>query len=108
MTNDAKWIIEIFQLQIASLRKELTNPRLRPDKFDKYSYSSWAVVETLLAIDDYSGYITVGTIKEILDMQLVDYEHYYNSNKELHIKYKYARDMIQNLLELIGGWIYDE
>ncbi len=108
MNNDAKWIIEIFQLQLAALRKELSNPKIRRDKFDKYSYSSWAIVETLLAIDDYSGYVTVGLIREILTLQLLDYESYYNRNKERHIKYKYAHDMIENLLELIGGWNYDE
>ena len=108
MNNDAKWVIEMFQLQLAVLRKELSNPRIKRDKFDKYSYSSWAIVETLLAIDDYSGYVTVGLIREILTMQLSDYDSYYRRNPDKHLKYKYAHDMIENLLELVGGWIYDE
>ena len=107
MNNDAMWIIEVFQMQLGALRNELENKRLKRDKFDKYSYGAWAITETFLAIDDYSGYVTVGLIREILQMQLIDYTCYYKNNKERHIRYKYAAEMIENLMELTGGWVND-
>lgn len=102
------WLMELLQMQLEALKDALTNVRLRRDRFDKFSYSSWAITETLLAIDDYSGYVCVGTIREILTMQLHDYKSYYNRNKEKNIKYMYAAEIIEYLLTLTEGYIYDE
>lgn len=107
MSNDALWLIELFKIQSDILKTELSNPRIRREKFDKFSYSAWAISETLLIIGDYSGYVGVGFIREVLKMQIYDYEKYYNDNQERHIRYMYAADMIQKLLDLTGGYIYD-
>lgn len=107
MSNDAIWVMDLFQMQLGAIRTELKDKKIKRDKFDKFSYSSWAICETLRCIGDYTGYISVGLIREILKMQLYDYEKYYNDNPEKHLRYKYAAEMIESLLNLTGGYIYD-
>lgn len=110
MSEDALWLVDLFQMQLGSLRGELSDPRIRRDKFDKFSYSAWAITETMLSIDDYSGFVEASTIREILKMQFHDYTNYYinSRNKELSIKYKYAADMVEYLYTLTEGYVYDE
>lgn len=100
VSKDAMWILDLLQMQIVSLRTEMDNKRIRRDRFDKFTYQDWAITETLLAIGDYSGFVDACLIKEILRMQLEDYNKYYNSNRDMHIKYKYAAEMIEYLLIL--------
>lgn len=104
MSGDALWIIDLLQMQLASLRIELTNTRLHPKKFDRFSYAGWAITETLLIIGDYSGYVDGRIIRDILEMQLDDYRKYYISNKDRHFKYKYAAEMIECLIILTEGY----
>lgn len=104
MTKNALWIVDLLQMQIASLRIELENKRVHPKKFDKFSYGAWAITETLLAIGDYSGCVDADIIRDILKMQHEDYTNYYNTNPERHIKYKYALEMIEYLFFLTEGY----
>jgi len=104
MSDDVLWFIDIFQMQLGSLRVAMADKKVRRDKFDKFSYCSWAITETLLIVNDYSGYIDINVIREILTMQLEDYMKYSSDVKESNEKYMYAAEMIEQLLKLIGGY----
>lgn len=108
MSNDALWLIDLFQMQLGCYRSELTNVRIKREKFNKFSYSAWAITETLLAIDSYEGYVCVGTIREILKMQLHDYMRYSKGRNEIHQNYLYAAEIIEYLLTLTDGYVIDE
>ena len=109
MSDDAAWLLDLFKMQLEVLKDEMLDDRMRKDRLDKLSYSSWAISETLLAVDEYSeyGYICVSVIREVLNMQYYDYKSYYERNKERHIRYKYASEIIKNLLNLTEGYVND-
>lgn len=108
MTDNAIWILDLIQMQRLSFRKQMFNERITKQRFDKYSYCSWSLDETIRAIGDYTGYVTVGIIREILKMQLDDYTKYYNSNTIMHEKYSYAADTIEQVLKLTEGYVYND
>lgn len=107
MSDDAKWLLDLFKMQLEVLKNEMLDDRIRRDRFDKLSYSSWAITETLLIVNEYSGYICVSILREILNMQYYDYITYYEKNKKQHVRYKYASEIIKNLLNLTEGYIND-
>lgn len=104
MSSNALWIMDLLQMQIATIRIELQDRRTRGDRFDRFSYGIWAITETLLAVGDYSGYVDADLIREIIKMQCEDYARYYESNKQIHIKYKYALEMVEYLYFLTEGY----
>ncbi|MPM43215.1 hypothetical protein SDC9_89888 [bioreactor metagenome] len=108
MSNDALWLIDLFRIQIDCYRDELVNTRIKREKFNRFSYSAWAITETLLAIENYEGYVCVGTIREILKMQLYDYKKYSKGRSEIHQNYLYAAEVIEYLLTLTDGYVSDE
>ena len=81
--------------------------KIRRDTFDKLSYSAWAVSESIRAINDWNGWVDEYTIAEILQVQLDHYIRFGSSDKECNKKYIYAADMIEQLMKLTGGSIYD-
>ena len=107
MSDDAAWLLDLFKIQLEVLKTEMLDGRMRKDRLDKLSYSAWAINETLLAVNEYSGYVCVSLIREVLNMQYYDYKSYYERNKERHIRYKYASEIIKNLLNLTEGYIND-
>lgn len=109
MTDDAEYILDLFRVQLNSFAAELVNTNIRRERFDKFSYSSWAIQETVNAISDYEkfGYVSVSVIRSILKEQQRSYEMWYNSNMERHIRYKYALETVEYLLRLTGGYCYE-
>lgn len=107
MSDNALWILDLLQIQIQILQRDLLNKRVKRELFDKYSYRSWALTETMLVIDDYSGYVNTSVIQEVLTMQLDDYLRYYNTNPKMQIKYLYASQVIESLLKIAGGYVND-
>lgn len=109
MSSDVMWILDILNLQICSYKNEIsTNNQLKRETFEKYSYSSWAISETLKAIADYEGCVCVGHIREILKMQLSDYTEWHSKDPTKYYKYAYAADIITYMLTLTEGWVIDE
>lgn len=107
MSEDAKWIVDLFKMQLGCLKNQLMDGKLTYDRFDELSYESWAIEETLLAINDYQGYVSVKLIREILRLQLHDYQFYGSSNKPAHRKFNFAAEMIKELLDLTRGYVSD-
>lgn len=107
MSDDAIWLVDLINMELASLRTSMNNPKIKRETFDKLSYSSWAVLETLKAIHDYPKYIDKFVIAEILEIQLDYYIRFSNREKESCKKFAYAADMIEELMKLTGGYIYD-
>lgn len=107
MTSDAMYLIDIFRMQLESLKWQLTDPRIRKERFDKFSYSAWAIQETLDAIDEYDdGCLTVSVIYNILAFQREEYDRYYRRNKTIHYKYKHARNIASELLNMASEYLY--
>lgn len=100
MSDDALWIVDLLEMQIESIRKELKNKRIKLDKFDRLSYGAWAITETLSAISNHSDYVDTTIIRDILQTQYENYTLYYERNKEVHVKYKYALEMIEYIFLL--------
>lgn len=107
MSNDAIWLVDLINMELASLKTSMDNPRIKRETFDKFSYSSWAILETLKAIHDYPKYVDKFVIAEILEVQLDLYIRFSNTGKAGCKKFSYAADMIEELMKLTGGYIYD-
>lgn len=109
MNDDAAYILDMLNMQLYSLEEEMKNDRIRRDKFDKFSYSAWAIQETLDAIHQYGSYhyITVSVIINIMKEQEVAYNKYFNTNPIKQARYGHALWTIDYLLKLTGGFIYE-
>ena len=99
--------MDLFQMQYGSLKNTMASGRIRRELFDKLSYSAWAVAESIRAINALSGWIDEYAIAEVLQIQLDHYIRFGSSDKECHKKYIYAADMVEQLIKLTGGSIYD-
>ena len=107
MSEDAIYFLDLFKLQLGSLREELLDPRIRPDKFDRFSYSAWAIEETIKAINDIRGYVSVGLIRYVLHEQMDAYHEYYSNNFKTQERYMHAFDTVEYLFNLTGGYIHE-
>ncbi len=101
MTEDAIYLIDLFHLQLGSIQWELLGKSILPERFNSYSFSAWAIQETLTAVKSYEGLVTVDVIKDILDVQRDMYGRYYDG-KETQLRFKYAYDTIIYLIKLSG------
>lgn len=111
MTSDALYLYDLFKIQREVLVTDLIKGGLNYFKFDKFSFSAWAIKEFIDAVDSLSlidDMVTVATMREILRMQMTEYSNYYNVDSKKHIRYKYALDMLTDLYKITGGWVYDE
>ena len=99
--------MDLFRMQYSSLKNTMASERIRRELFDKLSYSAWAVSESIRAINQVTGWVDEYTIAEILQIQLDHYIRFGSSDKECHKKYIYAADMVEQLIKLTGGSIYD-
>lgn len=104
MSSDAKWLLDMFKVQMLALKNDCRK-RMHPDKFEKISACAWAISEVELAVNDYTGYISVSLIREILRMFLDDYKKYYSVNRVRNIRFLYASQMIQSLLNFTDMYI---
>ena len=107
MSEEALWLMDLFKMQYVSLKDTMASGKIRRDLFDKMSYSAWAVSESIRAINELNGWVDEYAIAEILQIQLDHYIRFGSTNKECHKKYIYAADMIEQLIKLTGGSIYD-
>lgn len=107
LSEEALWLLDLFKMQYNSLKDSMTSKKMRRDTFDKLSYSAWAVSESIRAINQVTGWVDEYTIAEILQIQLDHYIRFGCSDKECHKKYIYAADMVEQLIKLTGGSIYD-
>ena len=107
LSEEALWLMDLFQMQYSSLKNTMASERIRRELFDKLSYSAWAVSESIRAINQVTGWVDEYTIAEILQVQLDHYIRFGSSDKECHKKYIYAADMVEQLIKLTGGSIYD-
>lgn len=107
MTGDALYLRDMFKMQYDFFKTGMLDKGLRRDKFDRYSYSSWAIKETLDAIDAYCGYVSVQTLREILREQIGIYDMYYRSNENTQERYKHALNAVKYLYKLTEGYIYE-
>lgn len=107
MSEEALWLLDLFKMQYNSLKDSMTSKKIRRETFDKLSYSAWAVSESIQAINDWTGWVDEYIIAEILQVQLDHYIRFGSSDKECHKKYIYAADMVEQLIKLTGGSIYD-
>lgn len=108
MTSDAFYLYDLFKMQYEFFKKSLTDRGLRRDKIDRYSYSSWAIKDTIDAIDSWDGMVSVGVIRGILRDQMSMYDRYYNSNPDKQMRYKHALNAVCYLYKLTEGYVYDE
>lgn len=109
MNDDASYILDLLAMQRDSLKRALLDKRIRREKFDRFSYSAWAIQETLDAVEQYGSYhyITVSVIVNILQNQERDYCRYYEYNNDKQQRYGYALDTISQVLKITGGYLYD-
>ena len=107
LSEEALWLLDLFKMQYNSLKDSMTSKKIRRETFDKLSYSAWAVSESIRAINDWTGWVDEYIIAEILQIQLDHYIRFGCNDKECHKKYIYAADMVEQLIKLTGGSIYD-
>ena len=107
MSEDALWLLDLFRMQLESLKFELTDRRTICERFDKFSYGAWAVEESINAIYNYRDcqYVQARTILEILETQLQFYSEYSSTTKDKNRRFEYACDMVEQLIKLTGGVI---
>ncbi len=105
MSDDALYLIDLFEQMQNNLQDELMNKTISNKTFDRFSYSSWAIQEIIIEINEYEYYTSVAIIREILKNKETDYERFYNVNKSRNIRYLHALDTIKYMLELTGGYI---
>ena len=110
LSEEALWIMELLKMQYVSLKDAMASGKIRRELFDKLSYSSWAVSESIRAINEIKGkgWVDEYAIAEILQIQLNHYIRFGSTDKECHKKYIYAADMIEQLILLTGGSAYDQ
>lgn len=107
MTGDALYLFDLFKMQYDFFKTGMLDKGLRRDKFDRYSYSSWAINDTLEAIKAYDGMVSVSVIREILREQISMYDMYYRANKKTQERYKHALNAVNYLYKLTGGYCYE-
>lgn len=107
MTGDALYLTDMFKMQYDFFKSGMLDKNLRRDKFDRYSYSSWAIKETLDAINAWDGYLCVQTIREILREQIGMYEMFYHANENTQERYKHALNAVKYLYKLTEGYCYE-
>lgn len=107
MTGDALYLVDLFKMQYDFFKSGMLDKGLRRDKFDRYSYSSWAINDTIEAIKTYDGMVCVSVIREILREQISIYEMYYRSNEKTQERYKHALNAVNYLYKLTGGYCYE-
>ncbi len=66
MTEDAKYLIDLFTKQYNMFMEGMKDKRLRRDKFDRYSYSSHAIKLLLNDIDECTSYKDVSLIRQLV------------------------------------------
>lgn len=108
MTDDAKYLYDLFIIQLGNVNECMLNKKLSFRRFDRYSYGKWAIIETVEAIRETPSCVSVKTIRDILKYQIMSYEMYYNADEERQKRYLYAMEMCQYLLKLTGGYLLDE
>lgn len=102
MTEDALYILDLFHLQIGTIKWELMDKAIRPAKFDAYSFGAWAIQESIDAIKSCDGLVDRDTILGILEVQRDMYGSYYDNNNKQK-RFKHALDMINYLIKITGG-----
>lgn len=108
MTTDALYLYDLFRIQRDVLKYELMESVMRNSRFDKFSYGSWSIQETLNAIDAYEGDVSVGVIRNILKIQMTEFDRYYSSDNTYQERYKYALETITELYKMTGGYVYEQ
>ena len=108
MTSDAIYLYDMFRMQYDFFKTGLLDKGLRRDKIDRYSYSSWAIKETLDVIDTLDDLVTVGVIRNVLREQMTMYDQYYSRNPNNQMRYKHALNAVKYLFKLTGGFVYEE
>lgn len=116
MSSDAAYLLELFLHQLQCFQRAMYKKRRTPDKFERLSYGAWAIQETIQAINECEFYVTVGSIRGILRLQIseydryysTDFDRYYNDNTPLPKRYEYAKNAVQFLYKLTEGYEYYE
>lgn len=110
MTPDALFLMDLFDMDWMIYKNETLQKTIKPDTFDKFSYSMWAIEEFYKVIDSLSNTydpIDVDDLREILRTQMMVYDSWYGDNNK-QIRYKYARDAISELYRLSGGYVNEK
>lgn len=103
MDEDLRWVVDIIHIQITSLYDAMGNKKVRREDFDRYSYSVFALSETLRAIaDEDYGMMTCDGIELLVKAQRDLYLAYMESNDGRYHRYTYCYEMMCELLKMIG------
>lgn len=102
MNEDVMWFIDVIEMQWTSFRAGMDGKKLTREQFDRYSYSAWAISETLCAIAEMPGTVTTNDIVELLQAQMQLYMGFCEYGCKRMVRYEYCAETIQELIKLMG------
>lgn len=107
MSDDARYLIDLFEMQYEMFKKSMLDKQLRNDKFDRYSYSATAIELILNDIRECTSYKDVSLIRQIITLHLEMYDTYLKRSKEAPKRFTYAFKATNYLYSLTGGYLND-
>ena len=107
MSNDAQYLIDMFNKQLDMFSKLMHDKGLRRDKLDKYSYSSTAIRWVLNDIKECTSYIDVAHIRQILGLHMDMYESFKAHSEHEHKNFDCEMKAIMYLYSLTEVYIVD-
>ncbi len=82
MTEDARYLIDTFTKQYDMFIELMKDKRVRRDKFDRYSYSSYAIKLLLNDIDECTSYKDVSLIRQLVMLHAEMYASFISGSKK--------------------------
>lgn len=105
MTDDAKYLLDLFVIQYDMFKESMLDKNLRYDKFDRYSYSASAIKLVINDIEECTSYKDVSLIRQILRLHIEMYENFLNNSEHKHECFEYAMKALNYLYSLTEGYV---
>lgn len=108
MTDDARYLIETFRKQYDMFIELMKDKRLRRDKFDRYSYSSYAIKLLLQDVDECTSYKDVSLIRQLIMLHAEMYASFISGrekyNKEPKMCFKCGYKAMKYFYNITEGY----
>ena len=109
MSDDAKCVLELFEIHLEMLEDLITDKNVRRDKFDRYSYSSHAINLLLNDLRECTSYKDVSLIRQLIRLHMEMYVTFINDairyGKEPHLSFTVAYKAMKYFYALTEGYV---
>ena len=107
MSDDAKCVLELFEIHLEMLEELITDKNVRRDKFDRYSYSITAIRSILDDIHECTSYIDISLIRQILRLHEEFYASVVDNREKPQRLFVCALNATRYLYSITGGFVND-